>query len=156
MKNKRSIGITVFSLIYIVIGLSILTFLLTAPRETKITYGIHKEAYAPLPLREHIIRNLQIALILVVPNLIVGIGIFKLQKWARMLLVILNALSLLIFVPLEVLVIIVRIISRQVMPQAMGGHNLNFLGGFISILFIIFPLFSLIFFTRPNIKEQFN
>ncbi|MEI8350024.1 MAG: hypothetical protein WCI77_07710 [Candidatus Omnitrophota bacterium] len=142
MEKKRSVGVTILSLIYIVIGLGILTTTITEPRNTEpsIFYSHWgREIFEPMTPLEHLRFQAILAFCLSTPFLISGFGTLKLKKWGRILIVILNMFFVFLLPPTIITVVIYK------------HHDFLFL-----LIMEIFALIFSVYLARPKVKEQFK
>ena len=132
MGKKRSVGITAFGVVMFLFSIF------------SIFYGL---IFFPRPLLE---LSERIARLLILVSGIVyfmdSIFIFKLRKRARILIIYYSIFLLFYFIPLFLNYIFYEWdpgLWKEVIAISISPY-------------IIFPLFFIIFFTRPKVKEQFG
>jgi hypothetical protein len=130
MEKKRSVGVTVFGILFIVqsiiiLILAVIEYLVTA------SYGATAFPVARL--------------IYIILLLLVGLGLLGLKSWAEKLI-------LFIIVPLFVIALPY---FQFIKLKGLDTPKIN-LARFIEAIRILYGMLLLYFFTRPKVKEQFK
>ena len=140
MEKKRSVGITIFCVTFILYGINGVLNLWMAFFMSLSMLGCRT-----IPLIAHIVVC---ATPLVQSSFIIAsIGILRLRNWARKLVIALSLTMIISNIP-------------QLIPMAMmqkvTGIKETVIYCAIHMLMIVFLSYAIYFFTRPKVKEQFK
>ena len=159
MEKKRSVGITIFAWLIIVLG--IIFFL------SSLDFKTHMKIYQSFP------KNLNVGLIVYgilssLISIIAGIGLLQLKEVMRKVVVGINLLDVLISIPVLFFSINslkqfayneavkqVAETNSQVNVDILANISFYFIISF-GIFFIVLSLLVIYFFTRPKVKEMFR
>jgi len=144
MEKKRSIGVTLFSIGFMMIGAIILIYFFS------LAYQFLDKTIKNYSLS----RLISICFLLIcyyfIPSLfhfMIAIGLFKLKPWVRVILF--------PFLPLSFIYIAYMLLLYLYTKSPSLPFGKNFYWVAIAI-YLIFIVASFIFFTRPKVKEQFK
>ena len=145
--KKRSVGVTVFAILFILGGLLGLVSVVVTPQLLRVameTPGMTPETQTQLQTAQHLFESrLGLMAAQSVAGAAAGIGLLMLQLWAWWLTLVLVGLS--------VLLAIVGLISQGGLGQGPG-----LMIGVFGLLFVLgWNAFIVWFFLRPSVKEQF-
>ena len=145
--KKRSVGVTVFAVLFIVGAVLALLSLVTTPKAIEMaltTPGLAPETKTQMEATLHLFRS-RIGLIALqaIGGLAAGVGLFMLLGWARWLTIILAGLS--------VIQVGISLVTQRGLPTGPGAG--------MALAALVFSLawsgLIIWFFLRPSVKAQF-
>ncbi len=144
--RQRSVGVTVFGIIFILFSLYGILLLFTY---FFMAFRFHNTSI----IISEIITNLRLWILPLIYTLFlpISIGIFKLQSWARKLAILLSTIIVIfyiIFIPISINA--ARQFAIKGLKEAMMQDTISM------ILIIALFLFIICFFNLSKIKEQFK